>query len=119
LNTGQPNQLKLQWGIFTHLPVGATVPSREDDTPADHVTTVWLAEICNGKKEYREIHISFSWIGVRRTIVHINTQKIIKLELPEMQTVTNHAICIIEQYLSSETSTASTFPESLLENLAM
>jgi hypothetical protein len=32
---------------------------RSKDIPADRVTTAWLAEICNGKKWYREVHISF------------------------------------------------------------
>jgi hypothetical protein len=54
-----------------------------------------------------------------RTVGEKNRQEMIKLQLPEIQTVTNHATCMTGLYLSSETSTASTFPESLLENLAM
>jgi hypothetical protein len=47
------------------------------DAPADHVTMAWLAKVCNGIKQYRKIHSSFTQT-VGKIAICINEQKIIK-----------------------------------------
>jgi hypothetical protein len=58
-----------QWGDCTEMWI--------KDAPADRVTMACLAKVCNGIKQHRKVHSSFTQTVVKIT-VGINKQKIIK-----------------------------------------
>jgi hypothetical protein len=51
--------------------------SGSKDALTDHVTSAWLAKLCNDIKQYREVHSSFTQT-VGKITVCVNKQKIIK-----------------------------------------
>jgi uncharacterized membrane protein YfhO len=86
------------------------------DAPADHVTIAWLAEVCNGKAQYRKVYSSFTQI-VGKITVRINKRKIIKFWLPKIYMVTNQVTYFTKQRQGVEKNTATvtcTIRESLI-----
>jgi hypothetical protein len=51
--------------------------------PDDHLSPAWLAKVCNGIEWYRKVHTSFLLTPVN-IILCISTQKIVKLQVPEI-----------------------------------
>jgi hypothetical protein len=50
----------IQWGEFTQM--------WDKDSPADHVSLTLLAQVCNGIKRHRRVHVPFIQIVVTITL---------------------------------------------------
>jgi hypothetical protein len=92
MKTGQPSQLKDQWGVFTHVSAGRLYTN----VSKDHETLSWLTTVCTGMQRYVKVYTSLTQTVTKITVC-LNTQRIIREYPVEIYRVTNNASCFTKQ----------------------